>query len=168
LARFGPALDGLLKLYDATGAGDRGDVASNIMTAAFFQEPYRGLAKSSAAAGNPTYLYRFGYLAEQLRPALGVRHGGEIMYVFGVAPGLAELGPRDMAVGETVRRYWTSFAKTGDPNAPGLPRWPRFTSQSQFTLDFTNEGVAAREDLDREKLDYLEARYRKIGWSSLR
>jgi para-nitrobenzyl esterase len=168
LARFGPALDGLLKLYDPTGARDRGDVAAHIMTAAFFQEPYRELAKSSAAAGTPTYLYRFGYLAEQLRPALGVRHGGEIMYVFGVASGSAELAPQDIAVGEMVRRYWTSFAKTGDPNAPGLPRWPRFMSQSQFTLDFTNEGAAAREDLDREKLDYLEDQYRKIGWSSLR
>lgn len=168
LARFGPALELLLKLYDPAGSRNRADVAADIMTGAFFQEPYRELARSSAAARNPTYLYRFGYVAEQLRPALGVRHGGEIIYVFGVAPGMKPLSAGDEATGAVVRSYWTNFARTGNPNGPGLPVWPRFTASRQATLDFTNNGVAAKIDLDRTRLDDLERQYHVIGWSSLK
>jgi para-nitrobenzyl esterase len=45
---------------------------------------------------------------------------------------------------EQMQAYWTNFARTGDPNGEGLPRWPKFTAQSQDYLAFTSEGAAAK------------------------
>ena len=35
--------------------------------------------------------------------------------------------------------YWTNFAKTGDPNAPGLPSWPQYQPAEERYLVLDNE-----------------------------
>ena len=30
------------------------------------------------------------------------------------------------ALSQELQGYWVNFAKTGDPNGPGLPKWPKF------------------------------------------
>jgi para-nitrobenzyl esterase len=32
--------------------------------------------------------------------------------------------------------YWVNFAKTGDPNGPGLPMWPAFSPSAQNAMIF--------------------------------
>ena len=33
-----------------------------------------------------------------------------------------------------MARYWTNFARSGNPNGEGLPDWPRFTRDSPQML----------------------------------
>ena len=42
-----------------------------------------------------------------------------------------------------MRTYWTNFAKTGDPNAAGLPSWPAYSEGKPAMLNIASENIKA-------------------------
>jgi para-nitrobenzyl esterase len=38
-----------------------------------------------------------------------------------------------------VQQYWANFARTGNPNGPGLPRWPDMGKKLNY-MAFTPSG----------------------------
>ncbi len=92
-----------------------------------------------AAAGNPVWEYEFGR-AIPPRPKVG--HSSELPYVFGNLYGkgdqAGDFQPADHRLSETIQTYWTNFARTGNPNGPGVPRWPGYNDTSRKYLRFTS------------------------------
>ena len=43
-----------------------------------------------------------------------------------------------------MSHYWATFAATGDPNAVGLPRWPRYDPAVDMLLRLDARVAAAR------------------------
>jgi para-nitrobenzyl esterase len=93
-------------------------------------------------------------MREQLRA--GTPHGGEIAYVFGtLSPGRGGAPTEeDLAVSRMAQSYWVNFAKTGDPNGPGLPTWGRHTVDDGKIFEFRPDGTAGTgPDARKARLD---------------
>lgn len=58
--------------------------------------------------------------------------------------------------------YLTNFAKTGDPNGEGLPRWDAVT-QSQGNVLCLGEGDTAMGQPDLAKLQWNMENRRSVG-----
>lgn len=103
----------------------------------------RNAAARMSALGLPVYSYRFSYVAQSLT-APGAGHATDIPFFFATAD--VKYGekatPRDVEMGRTISRYIVNFARTGDPNGPGLPAWPRYAAASDQIMDFAADGQA--------------------------
>jgi para-nitrobenzyl esterase len=133
--------------------------SANVVSDLLFVEPARQLARLHARAGAPTYLYRFSALSASARDRFqGAPHASDRQYVFrtlGASPWPTDA--RDSALADTMSAYWVAFARTGDPNGGGRPRWPAATPAADTLLDFTDDGPRAVPVPHAERLDALAA-----------
>lgn len=142
------------------GYGSPAAYAEHIATDLVFAEPARTLAKAHVGRGAPTYLYRFSVVSAKAPTGMsGAVHGADRQYVFQtLAASPWPTDERDAALAKTISAYWVSFAKTGDPNGPSRPRWPRYGDGDQL-IAFTNAGPRAMATPNAAPLDALAASY---------
>jgi para-nitrobenzyl esterase len=121
-----------------------------------FRVPSIHIAERRAAAGDaPVFMYRFDYESPLFDGRLGAPHGVEIPFVFdnvAVPGGLALHGDREDAqdLADRVSEAWLAFARTGDPNHPGLPGWPTYDASRRATMLFDSECHVV-DDPDRDE-----------------
>jgi para-nitrobenzyl esterase len=52
--------------------------------------------------------------------------------------------------------YWTNFAKTGNPNGPGLPEWPEYSAKTGNTVMHLRAHAEAKPDEYRARYEFLD------------
>jgi len=107
----------------------------------------------------PVYMYRFSRVSPRSRATWGgAAHGAEVPYVFGNVGDTASFEAVDRELSDAMGNAWVRFAKTGNPNGPGLPQWPayRFGGYQLMELrDFPGVGSNA----DDPNVDFFLSAY---------
>jgi para-nitrobenzyl esterase len=96
-------------------------------------------AERAAAAQGRVHLYRFDWPIPILGGRLGAPHGVTTPFVFRTcdhARSMVGTGPELHALTERISGAWVAFARTGDPNHPGLPDWPCYDAENRATMIF--------------------------------
>lgn len=147
--------------YDPDGNVEFAKIMTLVNTDKVWAEPARFTARKLEAKKIPAYVYLFSYVPEamQARMRFGASHASEIAYVFDNLrnPQGGTVAPKDKAMAEMMNRYWTNFAKTGNPNGAGLPQWPLYRTAANSIFEFKLDGTAGNgEDQRKNRLDVME------------
>jgi len=137
-AEYGAETDQALGLYGLVGDAPASEaVADQIATDTGFRCPAIWAAARQVAAGQRVWRYELAVAAPGAGP---VRHGSELPFVFDAPPAGTTQGqwPR-------LGAYWTNFARTGDPNGPGLTPWPAQGAAVE-AITFTPSGPHVTRD----------------------
>lgn len=116
------------------------------------------LAERKAAAGpDPVYMYLLTWETDYLGDLFRSCHILEIPFVFDTVDDLAITGgrPDKYDLLESINGAWIAFARSGDPNHPGIPKWEPYSAQNRATMILD---VPCRMAIDpfREELEAWE------------
>jgi para-nitrobenzyl esterase len=121
-------------------------------------------ARLQATTGKGSVYY---YVFEQRPPfpaasvytGWGASHFAELWYVFDhLNQARWNWSAADYKLAERMSRYWTNFARSGDPNGRDLPHWPAFTSADDRVLRL-GEHIASGGVPNKDGLNVLDTVY---------
>lgn len=154
--------------------GDRTDAEANasarkLMGDLAFALGERQMLRAFARASTPAYAYEFARAAPLYRRQnQGAIHAADVSYFFGTLPDSAYGGggarPGDYdAIDDRVSKEMmgalVAFARTGSPNAPGLPPWPEYTEGAEAYLEW-NDATTVKRHMRQAGLEALWAAFR--------
>ncbi|XP_013383940.2 acetylcholinesterase isoform X2 [Lingula anatina] len=114
------------------------DALDDIVGDRSFICPTKTFSGTYTSIGLKTYFYQLTHRAsnEVWPDWMGVIHGADCQWVFGMPYFPSEnFTSSEQNFSDKIMRYWTNFAKTGNPNAAGLPRWPLEDSLTRQYLE---------------------------------
>ena len=138
---------------------------SDIMIAIMSEQMYRrndiiaaerkAAQAASVKGGAPAYMYLFTWKTTAMNGKLKTPHTLCIPFVFGTVDAAAEMlgtGPERHELSDRVMAAWVSFARSGNPNHPGLPQWSPYDAADRATMIFDNQCRLARDPLREDRL----------------
>lgn len=107
--------------------------------------------------GAPVYMYLFAWESPVLDGMFRSTHCLEIPFVFNNVVRHATMtggGEEARRLADKMSSAWLNFARTGNPNAKGLPQWDAYTVEKGATMFFNNT-CEIRYNHDKELLNII-------------
>ncbi|MFW9866769.1 MAG: carboxylesterase/lipase family protein [Candidatus Thorarchaeota archaeon] len=102
------------------------------------------LAEAQCKHQRNVFSYLFTYKSPEMGGKLGACHGLEIAFVFGTlgdkARGIVPKRSNETDIlSEKMMNSWISFARNGNPNHDGIPKWNQYELKNRSTIIFGTE-----------------------------
>ena len=160
---FGDKADALLKLYPA-GTDEQAKRSAQDLAGDQFiaYSTWKWIEMHAATGKSPVFRYQFDDVpppsaSERSAPSRGAYHSAEIEFVFeALASKNLPWRPEDEKVSDLMSSYWVNFARTGDPNGPGMPRWPAYGGQSGYEVMHLIASPHPAPDEHRARYEFLD------------
>ena len=134
-SQYGPHADAILRVYphatDAEATKSTKEISRDSMIG---WSTWTWARLQSEKGKGRAYEYYFDYHAPN---ADGAGHGSDVPFAFQtLGTRRSEPNPEDLKLVNIISSYWVNFTRTGNPNGPGLPRWPAFKMKDQKVMVF--------------------------------
>ena len=126
------------------------DLYHDMMTFEVFTYPSIALSEWQVRHGAPVWMYRFDCPSPTLDGRPRAYHALEIPYVWNTIgkEGMERItgdAPDRFELADRMHRAWIAFARSGDPNIPGLPEWPPYDLSRRATMIFNRRSEVAED-----------------------
>jgi para-nitrobenzyl esterase len=164
--RFGDRAADYLGLYPASSD----EVATQSQFGAFRDELAwvgRNYARLQTRAGAKAWLYYFTHEppGPPLWPARasGATHGGEAQFIWNNLIADRPWRDSDREVARYMQAYWVNFAKSGNPNGRGLPRWQPYDAKRNLHAMQMGDSAEYAAAPDAAKLAFYQSWYDAVA-----
>ena len=159
--KFGALAPEILRVNPVTTASAAAGARSAIIGDAMFVESTRLISRGNSQNQPRTFAYVFTRRVGG--GPLPATHSEELPFVFASLEQpsfIKHPSPTaaDLQLSSAMMRAWTRFATSGDPNGPGLPRWPRYDRATDPYLEFGTQ-IRAGRAYRKAQVDAVEPFY---------
>ncbi len=131
---YAPIADDVLRMYTTPTPADAREAFIRAGTDLGMIAPSRWTARAMEGMKSKAYLYNVTWsFPNPGGQQLGAFHGIDPLLMFDSPPIPKDAAGEALAV--AMCNYWVQFAKTGDPNLPGLPKWVAYDSAAASYLE---------------------------------
>lgn len=124
----------LMDLYKDRIDKDAFSVFNEIFSIYWLIYPHHSWSNMEFNNSKPVYRYQF----TKENGFYGTYHSGELEYAYGnldKSNHQFAYNEEDYALSEKMVKYWTNFAKTGNPNGEGLPTWEEYNPNNENVME---------------------------------